>query len=80
MVSLSDKKFFSGNNLFASSADPKDEIISEADIENVVNVYFTNDTLNNTLNGETTEAQRTVLAKALQAYINLHKLAICEKI
>lgn len=45
---------------------------SEADIENVVNVYFTNDTLSNTLNGETTEAQRTVLAKALQAYINLH--------
>ena len=28
------KRFFSGNNLFASSPDPKDEIICEADIEN----------------------------------------------
>ena len=28
------KKFFSGNNLFASSADPKDEIICEANVEN----------------------------------------------
>ena len=28
------KRFFSGNNLFASSPDPKNEIICEADIEN----------------------------------------------